>query len=162
MCYRKLTYRLFVWIPILALKEFLPSHLAILKLMWTTPLFKIAFGRKIPLHQRIHLSIQGGSFEIIISLLKMSWNFWSQLLFQSEFQNSCDIWFFTKRNSWKVLKPSFDKFKFVLLTKVNEWLWTSDWKSWLLHLLWIIWFIIWFEEKKYWYKRFISFVHAVN
>ena len=118
MCYRKLTYRLFVWIPILALKEFLPSHLAILKLMWTTPLFKIAFGRKIPLHQRIHLSIQGGSFKIIISLLKMSWNFWSQLLFQSEFQNSCDIWFFTNRNSWKVLKPSFDKFKIVLLTKV--------------------------------------------
>ena len=77
----------------------------------------------------------------------MSWNFWSQLLFQSEFQNSCDIWFFTNRNSWKVLKPSFDKFKIVLLTKVNEWLWTSDWKSWLLHLLWIIWFIIWFEEK---------------
>ena len=133
MCYRKLTYRLFVWIPILALKEFLPSHLAILKLMWTTPLFKIAFGRKIPLHQRIPLSIQGGSFEIIISLLKMSWNFWSQLLFQSEFQNSCDIWFFTRRNSWKVdfwLKKlitspnelfdlSFDLRKKILIQKVH-------------------------------------------
>ena len=106
MCYRELTYRLFVWIPILALKEFLASHLAISKLMWTPPLFKIGFSRKIPLHKSIALSIQGGSFEIIISLLKISRNFWSQLHFQSEFQNSGEICFFINRNSWKVLKPS--------------------------------------------------------